>query len=561
MQIDIHLPSPSLHHETGNKTSETRQFAFFDEILVGYVTGNAITDDVPEHCILTLYAYIVSDEKDEELIAEMNLQRTNEQVELGNPNTITWNFELPITYPRKRIEQPQLVLKCIYQKRLVDKNTNSSNSSEIIAKNYEPISQEHLVESLHDQELGESQNDSQGSFNLEVVEKSETKITIPIYTPLALNMKSTKPAGRNDILLSAISIESSNKSDELIDSVQSSTRDDNNDKNKSRENSLCFEILGLDASFDAGVVSRMGQKVPSFLNITDLLRVVYKFSLNDVSSSNQLALQKPVVILLKYRLARVGDENKLEPISNIIETLWTPYLDFSLVAPPISNGLRTSNTTHPLDSSPNLLGLNSQRQKSQLLHLVYRTKGFSNSLLNTNIHNNGITAPDQLARRTKLSYTRNSSMTVSLTGNGNLPFSGLKLIFLGKLYCKVGKTLKWQIQAINHSKFRLNLSLSMDSTKSASSFSSSSPSYISSLLTFSRNIQQRGPDRADEDSGVLLLSNDVRIGPMDPQSIYETEMSFICSRKGVFNLDGLKITDSITGDGLNFGKLIEIFIV
>lgn len=62
-------------------------------------------------------------------------------------------------------------------------------------------------------------------------------------------------------------------------------------------------------------------------------------------------------------------------------------------------------------------------------------------------------------------------------------------------------------------------------------------------------------------SGIIILNNDIRIGPLEPNSVFETSLNLIGISQGIFNLDGIKIFDTSSGDGLDFGKLVEVFVV
>lgn len=59
----------------------------------------------------------------------------------------------------------------------------------------------------------------------------------------------------------------------------------------------------------------------------------------------------------------------------------------------------------------------------------------------------------------------------------------------------------------------------------------------------------------------MILNNDIRIGPLDPNTVFETEIQLVGISKGIFNLDGVKVFDINSGDGLDFGKLLEVFVV
>ncbi|KAK7678640.1 hypothetical protein QCA50_018367 [Cerrena zonata] len=138
------------------------------------------------------------------------------------------------------------------------------------------------------------------------------------------------------------------------------------------------------------------------------------------------------------------------------------------------------------------------------------------------------------SKKLNKSLSSTSSVTVNLTTNNNSTLAGLKLTFKGKLNVSLGEIITWKLQAINNSPNKLNLSLIVQN-----------PINFNPLDT----------------NGIIILDNDVRIGPIDSHSVFETDIKLIGISKGIYNLDGIKIFDISSGDGIDFGKLVEVFVV
>ena len=62
-------------------------------------------------------------------------------------------------------------------------------------------------------------------------------------------------------------------------------------------------------------------------------------------------------------------------------------------------------------------------------------------------------------------------------------------------------------------------------------------------------------------TGVFVLNNDLRFGPLEPNCVFETRLQLIGVHRGMYHLDGIKIFDVVSGEGLDFGKLVEVFVV
>lgn len=171
-----------------------------------------------------------------------------------------------------------------------------------------------------------------------------------------------------------------------------------------------------------------------------------------------------------------------------------------------------------------------------------------------------------------------SAVTINLTTTNNTALSGLRLTFLGRLDVELGKVATLRIQAINLSLRTLHLSLIVKnptkfgpvyssnnvatSSASSSNVISGKDSNLQKVLVHSRQqLFHQYQQSKLETCGVIMLTNDVRLGPIEPNAVYESEVDIIGISKGVFNLQGLKIFDIASGDGIDFGKLMEVFVI
>lgn len=210
---------------------------------------------------------------------------------------------------------------------------------------------------------------------------------------------------------------------------------------------------------------------------------------------------------------------------------------------------------------------------------LYKLKGAS--LSNTN----NITSSTTNLRRNRVSLAnpsgRTSSVTVNLTMGNNSSLTGLRLTFVGKLDIKLGEVVNWKIQAINNSMSRLNLSLLVQNPINFNpvySGTNITTNNFSSSNLLNNNGGIRNNDviiynrvqlyslynslKVNGDGeGILILNNDIRMGPLDPNAVFETEIQLIGVSKGIFNLDGVKVFDMNSGDGIDFGKLVEVFVI
>lgn len=563
--------------------NDMRKIVFFDEHIQGYIIFSGPLDQQKDFIRLVMailpldilgendpLSYAASESKVELDLGHDSLVHASESISI-------WKFELPVTYPRKRLSNPQLYIHC----SLVDtKDETETNLEEIrdtvptieeTLPNYFPCMKRNLLSELnHQLDFIEIPSPATDETILSVPEKHfiektiiQASVSIPVTISLVIKLKSTKPAGRNNMLLATLNVECS---EELA-------------KDKYVAN-FHFDILELKVGFKSGSVEPISLLKSSRISHSDSLNLAYKFT-NYEADSKDGNSSKPINISLTLRVQEMKN-GKFSNISNIIQTQWSPYLDFGLIAPPINNALKTSHNNNLSHVQPqgSAIPINSTRQKA-LMNNIYKLKNASMSSA-SNVSNGGSTS-----RRLRQPFIhptgRSSSVTVNLTTANNSTLSGLKLTFIGKLDINLGEVVNWKIQAINNSPNRLNLSLLVQNpinfnpvysgnNATTNNFSSSNLLHnvgkvnsqgdviiYNKLQLYALYNALKADGEGEE--GVLILNNDIRIGPLEPNTVFETEIQLVGISKGIFNLDGVKVFDINSGDGLDFGKLVEVFVI
>lgn len=441
-----------------------------------------------------------------------------------------------------------------------------------------------------------------------------TSLSITLSIPLIVKLRSTKPGGRNDFLLSTLSIEASN---ELFHFVA-------DDKD------ICFiHIMSLELQFRSGTISELGHlSFPRRFHVDEVVNITYKLINNDYLDSQMKNAtgappntSRPLQVSMRFQIQKYDSLNEeYVNVSNEISTLWSPMLEFGFLAPPASTALKSHNNSNfqvqsQFNSLTSLVKHNgSVPRKALMVNNVIGVTKSKPSLISSIASPSHSLAPSLLAYPPSphvrpvpsssssplLSLTRggqfqtkkniksavtlptiSSSVTVNLTSNATSTFAGLLLTFKGDLSIELGKIVTWKIQAINQSGRTLSLSLIVKNPRkrnpiylqndsssvalgniSTSNMIFTDESLDSTLHIYNKlqlytqyNLLKLGR------GGVVLLKNDVRLGPMDPNQVFETEIQLIGIARGIFNLDGLRVVDLNNGDGIDFGRLLEVFVM
>lgn len=510
-----------------------------------------------------------------------------------NTVVIVWKLVLPLEYPKRRLHNPKLVVSCFYSPFDAPKSqerspsiTQASDSQEVHLKDFAPADGNLLSElsvpfhhesltllqnNVLERKLSNSSNESAPTFRLEELHKitCRANTSIDICTPLVIRLKSTKPAGRNECLLATLSIDISDTLAKLM---------------REWEEDYVFEIESVKVIFNSGAMENLDVfELPVKLEVTESISFTHRLVCDDhLNAENRTdrSLIKPVNFKVTLKVLRRLGRDNLVSFTSAITTNWTPYLDFGVIAPPTNNSLKTSISSQvsPQIQTPNLanvvmtphIGSSSTFSKLNVKKIIPSASGFklpSQPFLTQKKFNRSLIAP-----------LNSSPVTVNLSTNANSALSGLKLIFEGQFNLKLGEVTKWRVKAMNNSSTRMSLSLIMQNPINFNPVYSNpglqiNNNFLSSnllsntkttgdILIYNKlDLQSQYNSLKLQQNGVIVLNNDIRIGPLDPNSVFETELSLIGISKGVYNLTGLKIFEINSGDGLDFGKLVEVFII
>lgn len=585
----------------------TRSLTFFDEHITGYIIAE--TDKLPQPLIYLDISITPQEQQDTSFTDDddnryHSLNYNIGQVVLNKDNLVqdyenctVWKFEFDVPYPKRKLGNPNLFIKAglcdgldINEVKVDEVSVVSS-----VLKNYEGTRDRNLFGELNSTggavgavgsigtagAVGENEVTNSVSFTSEKDVPSpiySTTISIPVTVSLVLKMKTTKPAGRNSILLATLNIEGS---DELNNNFDFDIVDEN----------YCFKIIDLVVEFSFGLIVKFSKdNFPCIFKSIDMVNYTYKLINNEINDHDKsLETSKNINIKLVLQVLKYDPaKNTYSTISNIITTKWAPYIDFFIIAPPINNSLKTSTNYSHMQSQPILpsQGNIPRRVNTNLYKL--KSGANNNSTPAFTLHPPSPLLQQKQSQRIASSA---SSVTVNLTTSNNSALSGLKLTFKGKLSIRLGEIVIWKLQAINNSPGRLNLSLLVqnninfapvfNSTNLAISSSNLLPPEIDPSNAFSGTKPSSGTEETKSNiliqnpvhlfseyfsqklntNGVIILDNDVRLGPLEPNGVFETEIKLIGTACGIFNLEGIKIFDITSGDGLDFGKLVEVFVI
>ncbi|GMM36661.1 hypothetical protein DASC09_039860 [Saccharomycopsis crataegensis] len=406
------------------------------------------------------------------------------------------------------------------------------------------------------------------------------KILLPVYPVLNMRLKCTKPAGRNDILLTTLEIESSKELNKI---------------------NMQLNLLEINIEFPNGsikpLIPQVLQKFPITIDYNDNLNFIYEL-INNNSSEN--LNKKPIMVNLISQPVPI-DGHKPSPgmdsddfTSSKIVTRWSTLVDFSIVAPPTNTALKSQNMNasgiNGGKSSKNRNSIVSSLSSPQLFSKKDRDFDSSSSFsLGVNSEEGETVASTDIHQKLKSqTRTTSTSLTVNIprTSKSSV-LNGLILSFHGTTNVKVGQIFKWRIQAINKSHRILNLSLYIQpkdnnnhsflttnmsttpNTANSSSFNNDHNKIQSNQIIYplsnhsdsgSINLSKVFNQTKLTPSGIICLNNDVRIGPFDHYSVFETEINLIAIEKGIFSLQGVKIIDITSGESFDCGKLLEVVV-
>lgn len=418
------------------------------------------------------------------------------------------------------------------------------------------------------------------------------RVYLSTCIPLHMKLRSTKAGGRSDQLLTTLQIEASEQMFAFAET------------NKNYDYSI--RLLAVDVGFQFGTSTQLGNlRFPQLLALNEMLKVTYKLvSFDSVADKDPAAMSKPFNIKLTAQVERkdkLGGETIL--LGNKVSTSWAPILEFGASAPPLNSQLK-SQLAQPLRSKKQLSKLPqfsiTPAKKSVAINSVVSVnnvaalgspyasgrspfqKAASPSALRPLLPSISSPAlPSQRGSAAKRKFSRNVApfpdlplnMTINLS-NWSATLSGLRLTFGGPQCVTLRQAISWRVQAINNTGRVLRLSLLYSPTKHHvggthyAQYSNSSHSILSTekkapqpFQAMSRlQIYSKYMDLRSSVPGVIVLSNEVSMGVLDHNQVGEAEFEFVGVTKGVFNLDGLRICESQSGDVIEIGKLLEVFV-
>lgn len=375
-----------------------------------------------------------------------------------------------------------------------------------------------------------------------------SSIQLPVFPAVNLRLRCTKSTGAQDSIVAILEIENS-------ESAQ-------------------FNVLIKSAhlEFTAGSAVLFGDcAFPFWLSPGENYSMAYHLSHADAGLPQTRV--KPMTILLNS-VPVLGDileedikglnsessELNYSDVGPLVLTKWDTIVDFGVAAIP--------NASSSL--APVALGSASGAVKK--LFKVNRTSSLtplrsaSNGVGNASNYGSG---PGYNGGAESGRESRSNTVTSQL--------SGFLISFSGPSTVKVGEVFKWKVFAINKSQQAKHLTLYIQppekgfraNVPNQSSFNSGvekqlplkpeiSPILDSTqLLKLYEDCQNTS---ASGGIGIVSLMNDVRIGPLNGQGCFETEISMLALVTGQYSLEGLCVIDLTTGDSYDCGKLLDVVI-
>ncbi|KAG2731563.1 hypothetical protein G9P44_005150 [Scheffersomyces stipitis] len=565
------------------------------------------------------------------LLKEENLIFDNVESQANGNHYSIWRFEVPITYPRRRFSNPILFLSCAIHDSGTDNNlqlsTLSLHSSDECLPDYLPGRANNLIAEMNNQisksadsdvvsdvdtyELSEKMLKTQPvnhrrsaslqpesvnissseipvkdnkdnsilentTINTQSLHELKASIRIPVSVSLVIRIKSTKPAGQSSEELSKLLVEVLGNTPEYY-----------------------FNISSLSMDFKYGDIKEIktdSLRLPLRFKSSDSINFTYKLTNNEVldkelknADSNNYMFSRPVNIKLVVQIQKyIPKLDTYENLSGTITTSWSPYLDFSIIAPPINSSLKTTNTYSqqssassqtqpvvPVSGSLQTSKLLNSTRKSAMINSLYKLKSpnpttySANNIMGTLGSNSSVNSVSSYSTAQKklnksMAAASASSVTVNLTTNNNSTLTGLKLNFKGKLNIKLNLSLLVQ-NPINFNPI-YNSGTTSNNVSSSNLLNSEAVTGQSNasndIIVYNKfQLYSLYNSLKMNTNGVIILNNDIRIGPLDSNTVFETDIKLIGISKGIFNLDGIKIFDINSGDGLDFGKLVEVFVI
>lgn len=174
-------------------------------------------------------------------------------------------------------------------------------------------------------------------------------------------------------------------------------------------------------------------------------------------------------------------------------------------------------------------------------------------------------APGSVRRLVKLNRST-ASLSSNNRQNARHPQPlGVTISFDGPNRVRAGETFKWKVFAINNSSSVRNLSLYFQAKEQQSPGRiDQSPRRLSgseaggqSVVVDLKALKRMAAAVSLGDEGIMSLQNDIRIGPLQPQACFETEIALLALKAGDHTIEEVTVVDLVTGDGYDCGGLIR----
>lgn len=599
-----------------------RDIVFYDENILGYVVLESSNKDAWQNKVIRLVvssplesgsSNALDEDADVEVsgahnsspyaLCEASLTDSDvvlRDFERGDRVYTMWKFLLNLKYPNFKLPLPLLSIDCFFESVVSIDEAKSTSSENKTLPDYMPVSGANLLSELR---LGDHDALKVPTSLLKVAAKSviDTNATpespskkvglgiilpllttapapevicesiqIPVLISLGLKLRSAKPTRKGSDLLTSVTIEAS---DELSQATEHGGMDEN----------YFFKVLSLDLLMRNGTATSIPAHdlaLPSKICANETFTLTYQLTSNDAMMGSQSNLFKRVTIVLKSQLMKRTDDGHI-PISGEITTDWAPYVDFGIQPPPINSALKqhatasqSANTFAPTSPRKTAMMMRTLKQKniqvgaSDSPRLLPAARNSTSTLKTYGANYNS------KAVKFMPIAPSSSSVTVNLATGNNSVISGLKISFLGKFNIALGTTVEWVILATNTSNTMIDATLIMSDTSSnrhvatlpnSSQVSAATPKHSNEetidILYSRAQLNNAYQSEKTSPSGILVLDNDLRIGPLEPRQVCERTLRLAGVTPGIFNLRGLKVIDTHRGSGVDFGKLVEVFVI
>ncbi|CDK24909.1 unnamed protein product [Kuraishia capsulata CBS 1993] len=513
---------------------EPRSVAFFDESLKGYavLSANADTDTILDtETRLRVRVSLILNGAEIRQSSVRNLVFTKEQLILQghfqNTNYLIWKLEFPVLSPTKAVPHQQILISALVEPGYISSNSGAKLSRTETLEDLKPTVQGNVLEGITSTFKNSSnstaipvisesiltQQKSQSGEKPNGIPQDSSKavkadVILPVYPVLQMKLKYTRLLGKSKLLLATLELGISKY---FV------------------KNRLPVQVDEISFSLpDGSAIPQMPASITFPLQFKDsTLHLTYRLVSDDNSS-----LVMPAVITVTSKIVQGSSTRD-------ICTRWSTKVDFGISHVPSSSSAK-------LNSSP-------MASRTSVV-LQRRNQEMKNSLKHSS---SSLTLPS----RQNTAYMKPPPNSLS----------GLRLSFSGTTITRVGERFKWKVQAVNNSENTIHASLFIQSAVSHA-FEKSMPPIpipINPGLNDKRDAISIYPVPALlsaysssklSSNGIICLSNNLRLGPIEPHSVFETDMELMGIEKGLFNLQGVRLVDLSTSETFDCGGLLDVLV-